>query len=143
MNQLNGRLLFSWLHLSDIHFGHGDEAHQWSQKGIVNNLLQDVRHLLDEEVVPVPQVILLTGDIAFKAAVHEYSNAEAWLLELIYAVGLKRRNVFTIAGNHDVQRTTPADRQAFRLVSALRRGDPLDTLDLALRDPVDQSIEHS
>src|SRR4051812_18724184 len=104
------RVLFSWLHLSDIHFGHGDDTHQSSQQRIVSDLLVDVRQLLANNTLPAPQVLLLTGDSAFKGSSNEYLAAEEWLLKLIFNIGIKRRNVFTIPGNHDVQRTDVSDR---------------------------------
>jgi calcineurin-like phosphoesterase family protein len=137
-------LLFSWLHISDIHFGHGDDAHRSSQRRIVEDLLLDVKKVLGGgqqkslDSIPRPEVIFLTGDIAFKGDEAEYSQADIWLSRLVREIGLERRKVFVIPGNHDVQRTREIDRQAYRLLESLRSGR--EEIDAALKDPIDRHV---
>ena len=52
--------LFAWLHLSDIHWGHGSEADRWDQKLVLDLLRKDAIGLS----VPNPDVVLVTGDAA-------------------------------------------------------------------------------
>lgn len=61
-------VLLSWLHVSDIHFGHGDLGHGWDQKLVLDTLRRDVEQLLAAERVPSPEIVLVTGDIAFSGA---------------------------------------------------------------------------
>jgi hypothetical protein len=35
-------VIFAWIHLSDIHFGHGDAAHGWDQQLVLAVLRRDV-----------------------------------------------------------------------------------------------------
>lgn len=48
--------------------------------------------------------ILVSGDIAYQADPEEYQVAAEWLDELAENVGCKPLNVFTVPGNHDVDR---------------------------------------
>jgi len=134
--------LFSWLHLSDIHFGHGDDSHRWSQKRIIADLSSDVAGLLatapnaGADSLGKPDVIFVTGDIAFKGGVEEYAEARIWLLQLAKDAGLSRHDVFVIPGNHDLERTVFSDRQTYRLLDGMRGGR--EQLDSALSDPIDR-----
>jgi len=100
--------LFSWLHLSDLHFGHGDKTYGWDQKTVLSLLLQDVRKALtDWPELPRPQAILLTGDIAFSGGTisgSEYHDAQKFLADLVEILKIDRDKVFLVPGNHDVQR---------------------------------------
>ena len=35
--------LFTWLHLSDIHIGHGDVSHQWDQRLVLRAMEDDTK----------------------------------------------------------------------------------------------------
>jgi hypothetical protein len=39
---LGAETLFSWIHVSDIHMGHGDAAHGWDQALVLRELRKDV-----------------------------------------------------------------------------------------------------
>ena len=122
--------LFTWLHLSDIHFGHGPVSHMWDQKLVLQALSEDLMRLPDRGI-PQPNVILITGDIAFSGATSEYEGATAWIEHIVRELGLSSSDVFVIPGNHDVQRDVDrADRQGGRLIERLRAGD--ESLDEAL-----------
>ncbi|MFY0527693.1 metallophosphoesterase family protein [Archangium gephyra] len=102
------RHLFSWLHLSDLHFGHGDITYGWDQKTVLSLLKSDVEKARAEwPELPPPQAILVTGDIAFsggKCDPAEYHDADVFLRELTTLLGLKPEDVYLVPGNHDVQR---------------------------------------
>ncbi|MDY7232832.1 tetratricopeptide repeat protein [Hyalangium rubrum] len=138
--------LFTWVHLSDLHVGHGDAGTRWDQKLVVQGLLEDLRGLSGLGVPP-PDAIMVTGDIAFSGNVlvhdhetesREYALAGQWLSSASTAVGLDTTRVFLVPGNHDVQRTADRDRSIRRLVKALRVG--LEPLDEALADPNDRAL---
>lgn len=90
------------LHISDIHFhGYGPGWNDDHDQQI--ELLKDVRHLVAES--GVIDAILIGGDIAFAAARHEYDEASRWIDDLLLAAGgLQRGQVWTVPGNHDVDR---------------------------------------
>jgi 3',5'-cyclic AMP phosphodiesterase CpdA len=56
--------LLTWLHLSDIHFGHGPTSHQWDQQLVLRALQEDLLRLEDRHI-PKPDILFVTGDIAF------------------------------------------------------------------------------
>jgi tetratricopeptide (TPR) repeat protein len=141
-------LLFSWLHLSDIHFGHGDAQHRWDQKLVVEQVLADLRKH-GSFGIPKPDVVLVTGDVAFSgggreisgSAETEYGAARSWLQEVVAATGLQPADVFLVPGNHDVNRKGDRDRDTERLVEALReRHAPGQTLDDSLEYARDKAL---
>lgn len=130
--------LFSFLHLSDLHAGHGDDSHRWDQSVVVGKLVEDAGRLVSQGKVPRPDAILVTGDIAFSGATlnrppvsDEYATARAALDRLAEAVGLTPARVYCVPGNHDVQRRVEqADVDVLRLLRLLRGGE--EQLDAAL-----------
>jgi hypothetical protein len=134
--------LFGWIHVSDIHFGHGDAGHGWDQELVMATLRRDIA----ARPVDVPiDAILVTGDIAFSGAGRspdEYARAHKWLLELARTVNLGPERIFVVPGNHDVNRGVDArNRSAGRLLEALRsRAVPKQGIDDALRDPDDRKL---
>jgi Calcineurin-like phosphoesterase len=130
--------IFTWLHVSDIHFGHGDATHGWNQKLVLSKLLEDLQQRSELDI-PVPDAIFVTGDIAFSGAVRardEYDRARDWLNSIADALHLTSRDVFLVPGNHDVQRDVfKNDRDVWRLVDRLRSGD--ESIDEALAHPED------
>ena len=118
-------VLFTWLHLSDIHYGHGPTSHRWDQKLVLQALSDDVGRLADRGI-PQPDIVLITGDIAFSGAQQEYEGAAIWLQQIADAFNLSPSDVMAIPGNHDVQRNIDVeDRQVRRLIDRLRNGDDL------------------
>lgn len=125
--------LLAWLHLSDIHIGHGAADHQADQNLVLEALRADVARQIAAGI-PKPDVVLVTGDIAFSGACrnkHEYKRAAAWLKKIAGAVELGPEAVFVVPGNHDVQR--PVDKPDKEdLLRALRNGKK--TVDNVLPD---------
>lgn len=117
--------LYSWIHLSDIHFGHGSPAWKVDQSDVVDKLLGDVRTTLDMAGVTSPDAVLLTGDIAFSGRTEEFEYALRLLDRLRAEVGADPR-VLVVAGNHDVVRTEKSDLSAMRLLKELRGGGDVD-----------------
>ncbi|AUX41645.1 uncharacterized protein SOCE26_030670 [Sorangium cellulosum] len=137
-------VLFSWVQLSDIHIGHGDEEHRWDQKLVLDRLREDLPRAMALGA-PRPDAIVVTGDIAFSGASRsptEYDDARAWLLSVGAAVGLGPERIFLVPGNHDVSRAGDRGRQVARLLTALRSGgqSPDAAIDEALRDAGDRAL---
>jgi len=122
--------LISWLHLSDIHFGHGSAAHRWDQQLVLSCLQADLAQVRARGV-PSPELILVTGDIAFSGASRvregqaestEYQEASQWLRGLGQVLGITPACTFVVPGNHDVQRSADGDPAVAKLVDDLREG---------------------
>jgi predicted MPP superfamily phosphohydrolase len=134
--------IVSWIQISDLHFGHGDESWGWDQKMVLECLRRDAEHT---KLSP-PNFIFITGDIAYsgnnkirkgESVSREYDDAKAWIESLAKSVGLGREAVFLVPGNHDVNRTADKVRATNRLIRALREGQ--DSVDEALADPNDRA----
>lgn len=126
--------LFSWIHLSDIHVGHGDATHVEDQKLVLGALRSDVQQMLASGM-PRPDAIFVTGDIAFSGASRhddEYTRATEWLTAIAKTAGLGLDAVFAVPGNHDVQRSADKPMAAAALLRELRAGR--SSLDAALED---------
>ena len=139
---MDDETLFGWVHISDIHFGHGDAGHGWDQALVMGELRRDIA----SKPTPVRvDAIFVTGDIAFSGAGRsdkEYDLARAWLLEAGEAAGVKPERTFLVPGNHDVNRNVDSkSKSTGRLIKALRsRGTPDQALDDALKDPEDRKL---
>ena len=101
------------LHLSDLHFGleKADngvyKGNASRQKRAFNTL---IRTLVHESSVPndwKPDIIAITGDIAWSGSPDEYQKfEEEFLLPLLEALGeLPIERVITCPGNHDIMRS--------------------------------------
>ena len=97
-----GTPLFTWLHLSDLHFGAAN-THPDEQRQIFKELEDDLDRLIGHGV-PRPDVILVTGDIAFSGNPADYECARPWLSEIATHLELEPTDVFMVPGNHDVLR---------------------------------------
>jgi len=144
MTELVGwdRPLLTWLHLSDLHFGHGPTAHAWDQELVLDTLRTTVAKRRGEW--PPIDLILVTGDVAFSGGGlpgragkpnDEYQRAAVWLNQVATAAGLGPEAVFVVPGNHDVDRSRDRDRDTQRLIKDLRAGDSIDE---ALKHPSDR-----
>lgn len=124
------RCIFSWVHISDCHFGHGSTSYGHDQALVLDRLAADIKDVAKRGAVPSPQAIIVTGDIGNSGASlrpDEYDSAHEWFARLVDALGLNLADVLTVPGNHDINRNVAKqDRDVFRLVDSLRRGAPLD-----------------
>lgn len=126
---------FSWIHLSDIHIGHGDATHIADQKLVLSAICSDIERMLTSGV-PQPDAIFVTGDIAFSGACRtsdEYTRAAQWLTVIAKTARLGLDAVFVVPGNHDVQRSADKPVAAAALLRQLRAGGV--SIDAALTDP--------
>ena len=91
---------FTWLHVSDFHIRSGDP---YDRDVVLRALTKSVKDF--RERGRRPDLIFATGDIAFSGKTAEYELATQFFDDLIEAAGLKRRNLYVIPGNHDVDRS--------------------------------------
>ncbi|HEX4953489.1 MAG TPA: metallophosphoesterase [Thermoanaerobaculia bacterium] len=96
-----------WLHLSDLHLK-ADET--WDRRATLKALVEHARRQKAEGFAP--QMVFLTGDVAFSGKREEYDHAFRFCEQLAKTLDLEpRRDFFVVPGNHDVDR------------SAIKRGD--------------------
>lgn len=89
------------LHLTDLHFGDEDAAKRAARQLVLDGMIEHIAQLPKEWR---PELICISGDIAWKGRVDEYALAKAWLTKLLARLGLGFERVVVCAGNHDVDR---------------------------------------
>jgi 3',5'-cyclic AMP phosphodiesterase CpdA len=95
---VEGRTL-TWLHISDLHF----KANKVYDRDVVlRALIQSVERLRDKG--RKPDLVFVTGDIAYSGAKEEYDQATPFFNRLLEACDLQREHLFVVPGNHDVDR---------------------------------------
>jgi predicted MPP superfamily phosphohydrolase len=118
--------LFTWIHLSDIHDGHGDAKHAEDQKLVLNELKNDISRAAALDL-PSPNAIFVTGDLAFSGSARdkdEYKRVGTWLREIATKVSLSVDRVFVVPGNHDVERNVEENDPAVAsMLKELRSGE--------------------
>lgn len=88
-----------WLHLSDFHFKSGDG---YDRDVVLRALLSSLPRLT-QRAGPI-DLIIASGDIAFSGRDDEYANASIFFDQLLKRVGLSRKELLVVPGNHDVNR---------------------------------------
>lgn len=137
------KVLWSWIHMSDIHVGHADATYGYDQKLVLDELCQDVPKVCQGSALS-PDAILVTGDVAFGGGCRtptEYVDAKEWLEHLAITMNLQNKHIYLVPGNHDINRGNDRARRVARLIDALRSGKdtPDAALDEALKDEDDRS----
>ncbi len=111
-------IAYSWIHISDVHFGAPPASHRFDQKIVCDALVEDIS---GENRPWRPDVVLITGDIAFQAKKGEYRDAVAWLRRVANAAGVRKDQVFLVPGNHDIDRGVADGTQLNHHHEAVRR----------------------
>ena len=84
-----------WLHLSDIHM---------NKRGVDNERMrQKLLEYLQHNHMQF-DYIFLTGDLRYAPEGAFHKDTDQYLKELCEAVGVERKNLFTVPGNHEVDR---------------------------------------
>lgn len=126
----------TWVHLSDLHETGGRDSESQHRKIVLRRLLEDLSQR-SEMGLPEPRVVVVTGDIAMTGGARhgeEYLETEGFLRGLAQALGPGTR-IMTVPGNHDVQRVSPENPVAFRMVRSARDGsESIDDLLLTNAD---------
>jgi predicted MPP superfamily phosphohydrolase/tetratricopeptide (TPR) repeat protein len=91
--------VLTWLHVSDLHFRDSGPV---DRDVVLDSLVESVRRRAQKE--PSPDLIFLSGDIAYSGKAEDYALATNWLDKLLSAAGLTRRELLVVPGNHDVDR---------------------------------------
>ncbi|EKR5637535.1 metallophosphoesterase, partial [Escherichia coli] len=102
------------LHLSDIHFRKSEiQTAQDPNFHLRNELIRDAAQQCTR--LGAPDVVVVSGDIAFSGDPEEFSFATDWLERLCGACGCSMESVFVVPGNHDVVRNL-ADRNLVQMI---------------------------
>jgi 3',5'-cyclic AMP phosphodiesterase CpdA len=89
----------TWLHISDIHLKAGAS---YDRDVVLRSLLSSLKEFGKRDLSP--DVIFITGDLAFSGVEDEYTVADQFLDDLLKATNLGRDRIFVVPGNHDVDR---------------------------------------
>jgi predicted MPP superfamily phosphohydrolase len=116
----------TFVHLSDIHFRKmKPDGRSVEDQDIRNELFLD----LSQKNLASVSGILVSGDIAFSGAEHEYEIARNWLAELSAKIRCEPENVWVIPGNHDIDRTAIKDSPILLDIQRNVRSAPLSGVD--------------
>jgi predicted MPP superfamily phosphohydrolase/tetratricopeptide (TPR) repeat protein len=115
---------FRILHISDLHFS---PKSQWDSAGVLSHFALAVKELCDQDLRP--NVIALTGDIAYSGSADEYDLARKWLDDTLFssALGFTPQDLLFVPGNHDVSRRDVSN-VALLAQKVLRGGASQDTI---------------
>jgi predicted MPP superfamily phosphohydrolase len=96
----------SWLHISDIHFRATDA---WRDSTARDSLIDRLQKDIASGKINRPNLILCTGDIAFgdtnsQKLPAQYEDAKEFFTRIEKAVGVERKHMFAVPGNHDISR---------------------------------------
>jgi len=98
------KTVLRWLHLSDLHFR---AAGDWSQDVVLRTLLDDIRRRYGG--AQRPDLLFISGDIAFSGKTDEYLIAENFIKELRETTLVPPEMTFVVPGNHDIDRSVEED----------------------------------
>ncbi|MBF0108536.1 MAG: SUMF1/EgtB/PvdO family nonheme iron enzyme [Magnetococcales bacterium] len=93
-------MAITWLHLSDVHFTNNKE---YDQEVILTALIDSMQWFREQHSLR-PDLIFLTGDLAYSGERSQYESAEKFLDALIVATGIDKGRLFIVPGNHDADR---------------------------------------
>jgi predicted MPP superfamily phosphohydrolase len=98
---MNVNQQFQILHISDLHINDsGGES--FDRKVVLDPLIRRVAKDLEKGFRP--EMVAVTGDIAFKGVTNEYELAKGFFDDLLKALELGGERLFIVPGNHDLNR---------------------------------------
>ena len=119
----------TFLHLSDIHF-RGEyyqpegSANYAEPAEVANQLVEKLAEDYNANRIECPELVLVTGDIAYSGHPDEYRDASRLLNNLASTFGLKKSAFLPVPGNHDLdwQPKKPGDPGYYPWTGAKRGG---------------------
>jgi predicted phosphodiesterase len=91
----------TWLHLSDLHFRESDS---FDESVVLTPLFADIENQIRDQALQ-PDLIFVSGDIAFSSTPAQYKLAREFFKRLLSVTQLPKERLFIVPGNHDVDRT--------------------------------------
>jgi predicted phosphodiesterase len=92
---------FRLLHISDLHIKDSEED-KFDRGVVLDPLIERVKE--DRERGLRPEIVVVTGDVAFQGIESEYKLAKKFFSDLLGAMELSDKKLFIVPGNHDVNR---------------------------------------
>jgi hypothetical protein len=92
---------FQLLHISDLHIKDSKED-KFDRGVVLDPLIERVKE--DCEKGLRPEIVVVTGDVAFQGIESEYKLAKKFFYDLLGAMELPDKRLFIVPGNHDVNR---------------------------------------
>lgn len=101
------------IHISDTHFGNQNPTYS----------LEKIKNLLIAEINKIDgdRILVISGDITFKASNDGYEQASAFFREIITNCGIPQSNVIACPGNHDICPGASPFRSFDKFIYSLRR----------------------
>ncbi len=102
---------FRILHISDLHIRDGED---FNRSVVLDRLIQRIEK--DQKEGVKPEIVVVSGDIAFKGVKKEYDLAKKFFDKLLASLNLEKNRIFIVPGNHDVNRKLyrPNDVPAYK-----------------------------
>jgi len=108
------------LHISDLHI---KEGQNFDRSRVLEPMLERIRQDMKQRIRP--EIVIVTGDIAFQGKEQEYALAKTFLDDLLKALGLKDEQLFIVPGNHDVERNLYSQAWQFPYKNVTEMNDDL------------------
>jgi formylglycine-generating enzyme required for sulfatase activity len=90
---------FQILHISDLHF---NKEQDFDRSLVIELFLKRLKEDYNKGLQP--EIVIVTGDIAYHGIKTEYEKAKPFFDELLVCLGLEQDKLFVVPGNHDVNR---------------------------------------
>ncbi len=123
----------TFLHLSDIHFR---SKFSTGPHDLDHDLRNEVERDAEEMAKELGGItgVLITGDVAFAGLREEYEIGGMWIRSLCGKLGCPEQNVWTVPGNHDVNRHQVREGKMLRSFRTEVRKAGIESLDDVLRE---------
>lgn len=123
-------LPLTFLHLSDIHFQKIVHEKSSLDSDLRNEIERDIKAMLSK--FSRVEGVLISGDIAYSGAEHEYQQALDWLSKLCSALKVPVENVWCVPGNHDVDLSKLKNNEILNSIRTDLKRHPVDDLENAI-----------
>ncbi|MCP3063622.1 metallophosphoesterase [Myxococcus sp. K38C18041901] len=94
----------TWMHVSDLHFRAGRGRDAANHVAVTRELIADAA--AQRDVLGPPDLLIVTGDVAFAGQEEDYNLANKWLTKLLEVLRIAPSQMLVVPGNHDLDRTT-------------------------------------
>lgn len=98
---MNSKKIYTFIHISDIHFVKTSGDPYDIDDELRQAMLNDLNNFARQEFEQVNGV-LVCGDLAFSGQAEEYEIACQFLENVIKVFSLEKKDIYCVAGNHDV-----------------------------------------
>ena len=123
--------ILTFIHISDIHFAKTSGDPYDIDKELRQAMLNDLNSSAKIKLVKVDG-ILVCGDLAFSGKDAEYNIACEFLSDVIKIFNLEKKDIYCVAGNHDVDQSVIKNSITLELIQnhllSVKEADKLDSI---------------